>query len=203
MNKAKEEGLLKKFKLTTTLSTSNMDLLDANGVVKKYDTPEQRLFLPSSYNYYEKRKNALLHELGKASLHLENKVWFIREVVEGMLVVSNRKKADLCAELKVKGYTPLPKEAVLEASIPGAVDHVEGSEETEEGSEEETTEMVVGEQKPSAGTASKTIPETEYDYLLSKAIGTLTYEKVQQMWHERDTKKAEFDELTNTPSKSL
>ncbi|MFS8022247.1 putative DNA topoisomerase (ATP-hydrolyzing) [Helianthus anomalus] len=179
MNKAKEEGLLKKFKLTTTLSTSNMDLLDANGVIKKYDTPEQ------------------------TSLQLENKVWFIREVVEGMLVVSNRKKADLCAKLKVKGYTPLAKEVVLEASILGAVDHVEGSEETEEGSEEETTEMAVGEQKPCAGTASKTIPETEYDYLLSMAIGTLTYEKMQQLWHERDTKKAEFDELTNTPSMSL
>ncbi|KAF5822370.1 putative DNA topoisomerase (ATP-hydrolyzing) [Helianthus annuus] len=205
MNKAKEEGLLKKFKLTTTLSTSNMHLFDANGVIKKYDTPEQILedFFHLRLDYYEKRKNALLHELGKASLQLENKVRFIREVVEGTLVVSNRKKADLCAELKVKGYTPLPKEAVLEASIAGAVDHVEGSEETEEGSEEETAEMAVEEQKPSAGTASKTIPGTEYDYLLSMAIGTLTYEKMQQLWHERDTKKAEFDELTNTPSKSL
>lgn len=124
---------------------------------------------------------------------------FIREVVEGTLVVSNRKKADLCAELKVKGYTPLPKEAVLEASIAGAVDHVEGSDETEDGSEEET----IVEEKPAVGTASKTIPGTEYDYLLSMAIGTLTYEKMQQLWHERDTKKAEFDELTKTPSKSL
>ena len=41
MNKARQEGLLKKFKLTTTLSTSNMHLFDANGVIKKYDTPEQ------------------------------------------------------------------------------------------------------------------------------------------------------------------
>lgn len=46
MNKAKQEGLLKKFKLTTTLSTSNMHLFDANGVIKKYDTPEQ-----SKYSY--------------------------------------------------------------------------------------------------------------------------------------------------------
>lgn len=37
----RQEGLLKKFKLTTTISTSNMHLFDSNGVIKKYDTPEQ------------------------------------------------------------------------------------------------------------------------------------------------------------------
>lgn len=207
MNKARQEGLLKKFKLTTNLSTSNMHLFDANGVIKKYDTPEQILedFFHLRLEFYVKRKAALLHELGKASLQLENKVRFIREVVEGTIVVSNRKKADLCAELKAKGFTPLPKEAVLEASIAGAVDHVEGSEETDEASEEEetTSEMMVEEEKPKAGAPSKTIPGTEYDYLLSMAIGTLTYEKMKQLWNERDTKKAEFDELTNTSPKSL
>nr|XP_043611251.1 DNA topoisomerase 2 [Erigeron canadensis] len=200
MNKAKQEGLLKKFKLTTTLSTSNMHLFDANGVIKKYDTPEQILedFFHLRLDFYEKRKTALLRELGKASLQLENKVRFIREVVDGTLVVSNRKKVDLCAELKNKGYTPLPKEAVLEASVAGAVDHIEGNEENEE----DADEVVVEEEKPQV-TASKTIPGTEYDYLLSMAIGTLTYEKMKQLWEERDTKKAEFDELTKTPSKSL
>ncbi|CAI9298302.1 unnamed protein product [Lactuca saligna] len=38
MSKARQERLLKKFKLTSTLSTSNMHLLDANGVINKYDT---------------------------------------------------------------------------------------------------------------------------------------------------------------------
>lgn len=41
---ALQEGLKKKFKLTTTVSTSNMHLFDANGVIKKYDTPEQSMF---------------------------------------------------------------------------------------------------------------------------------------------------------------
>lgn len=40
---AKQEGLLKKFKLTTTISTTNMHLFDANGVIKKYDTPDQSM----------------------------------------------------------------------------------------------------------------------------------------------------------------
>lgn len=40
---AKQEGLLKKFKLTTTISTSNMHLFDPKGVIKKYDNPEQSM----------------------------------------------------------------------------------------------------------------------------------------------------------------
>lgn len=38
---AKQEGLLKKFKLTSSISTSNMHLFDSTGFIKKYDTPEQ------------------------------------------------------------------------------------------------------------------------------------------------------------------
>ncbi|KAK8999466.1 hypothetical protein V6N11_070630 [Hibiscus sabdariffa] len=38
---AKQEGLLKKFKLTTTVSTSNMHLFDSRGVIQKFDTPEE------------------------------------------------------------------------------------------------------------------------------------------------------------------
>ena len=41
MNIAKQEGLVKKFKLTTTIGTSNMHLFDSDGKIRKYDTPEQ------------------------------------------------------------------------------------------------------------------------------------------------------------------
>ena len=37
----KQEGLLKKLRLSTSISTSNMHLFDSRGVIKKYDTPEQ------------------------------------------------------------------------------------------------------------------------------------------------------------------
>nr|GEW52881.1 anaphase-promoting complex subunit 2 [Tanacetum cinerariifolium] len=187
MNTARHEGFSKKFKLTTTLSTSNMHLFDANAVIKKISFTSVLTFM---------KRGGQLREPGKASLLLENKVRFIREVVEGMIVVSNKKKDDLYAELKVKGFTPLPKETVLEASIAGAVDHV-GREETEE-----EEEVAAGEKKPQ-GNASKAVPRTEYDYFLSMAIASLTYEKMQKLQQERDAKKKEFDELTNTLSKSL
>lgn len=43
---ALQEGLEKKFKLTTTIGTTNMHLFDSNGKIRKYDTPED-----SKYNY--------------------------------------------------------------------------------------------------------------------------------------------------------
>ncbi|CAL5380329.1 unnamed protein product [Camellia sinensis] len=56
---AKQEGSLKKFKLTTTISTSNMHLFDPKGVIKKYETPEQILeeFFHVRLEFYEKRKH--------------------------------------------------------------------------------------------------------------------------------------------------
>ena len=38
-----QEGLLKKFKLTSTISTTNMHLFDPRGVKNKYDNSEQSM----------------------------------------------------------------------------------------------------------------------------------------------------------------
>ena len=45
-----QEGLFKKFRLTSTISTSNMHLFDAEGKIKKFDTPEQSIPF-SMHNY--------------------------------------------------------------------------------------------------------------------------------------------------------
>ncbi|GJX26512.1 DNA topoisomerase 2 [Tanacetum coccineum] len=81
MNKAEEGGLWNKLKLTTTLSTGNMYVLDAEGKLKKYDTPETLLedFYGLRLDLYEQRKTSLLHELKIASLQLKSKVREARE----------------------------------------------------------------------------------------------------------------------------
>lgn len=45
MSIARQEGLEKKFKLTTSIGTTNMHLFDPKGVIKKYDKSEQSEFL--------------------------------------------------------------------------------------------------------------------------------------------------------------
>ena len=53
-----QEGLLKKFKLTSSISTNNMHLFDAEGKIKKYDNPEQSTtFIMLSFELYQLTNN--------------------------------------------------------------------------------------------------------------------------------------------------
>ncbi|KAK1370431.1 DNA topoisomerase 2 [Heracleum sosnowskyi] len=185
--KAKQEGLLKKFKLTTTISTSNMHLFDSKGVIKKYDNPEQIIedFFQVRLELYKKRQAILLENLELDLLKLENKVRFILGVVEGKIRVSNRKKADLFLELKEKGFTPFPKKTKVEEVIAGATDAVE----TEENSEGSTSV-----EAPQAG---------DYDYLLKMEIGTLTLERVKKLLKDRDQLNVDVDEMRKATPMSL
>ncbi|XAR54371.1 DNA topoisomerase (ATP-hydrolyzing) [Bertholletia excelsa] len=187
MNMAKQEGLLKKFKLTTTISTSNMHLFDWNGVIKKYDTPEQVLeeFFHIRFAFYEKRRKILLENLELELLKLENKVRFILGVVKGEIIVSNRKRAELLLELRDKGFTPFPKKTKgVDVAVAGATEDA--------GESEETPDMGI-----------KGVKAGDYEYLLSMAIGTLTLEKVQELCGERDKLNEEVDRLRKETPQSL
>ncbi|RVW87704.1 DNA topoisomerase 2 [Vitis vinifera] len=185
---AKQEGLLQKFKLTTKISTSNMHLFDSNGTIKKYETPEQILeeFFHLRLEFYEKRKRVLLDNLELELLKLENKVRFILGVVRGEIIVSNRKRADLFHELHQKGFTPFPKKSKsVEIAVAGATDDTEEAE--------ENTDAV----------SKGGVRATDYEYLLSMAIGTLTLEKVQELCADRDKLNKGVDDLKKATPKAL
>ncbi|KAH7570640.1 hypothetical protein ACOSQ2_019276 [Xanthoceras sorbifolium] len=186
---AKQEGLLKKFKLTSSISTSNMHLFDSTGVIKKYDKPEQILedFFHLRLEFYVKRKRVQLENLELDLLKLENKVRFILGVVSGEIIVNNRKKADLFLELRQKGFTPFPKNSKsVEAAIAGAIDETEDTEENAE-----------------AVSSNGVVKAGDYDYLLSMAIASLTLEKVQELLADRDKLNNEVDDLRKATPESL
>ncbi|KAI9116615.1 hypothetical protein K1719_012273 [Acacia pycnantha] len=188
-----QDGLLKKLKLTGTISTSNMHLFDAEGKIKKYDTPEQILeeFFPLRLEYYERRKKYKLGNLERLLLVLDNKVRFILGVVSGEIVVSNRKKADLLMELKQKGFTPMPKKGKsAQPQIAGANDDNSEEHENDSSGEQENGSKSSKTEGASAG---------DYDYLLSMSIGTLTIESVEKLLNEKDENTREYEILKATP----
>ncbi|XP_057870528.2 DNA topoisomerase 2 [Cryptomeria japonica] len=195
MTNALQEGLSKKFKLTTVISTSNMHLFDANGAIQKYETPEQILecFYHIRLEFYVKRKRVLLDNLQIELLKLDNKVRFILGVVNGEIIVSKRKRAELLLELKNKGFTPFPKKSkAIEAAIAGALpDEVPPEDESTETAEGVNGETVEG------------VRAGDYEYLLSMSIGTLTLEKVQQLCAEKDQLSEDVEELKRKSPKSL
>ncbi|XP_057524513.1 DNA topoisomerase 2 isoform X1 [Amaranthus tricolor] len=168
-NLAKQEGLMKKFKLTNNLSTSNMHLFDKDNKIVKYESPEQILesFFQLRLGYYTKRKEAYLKIYDAEKVKLDNQVRFILAVVEDEIVVKKKNKGDLVNELREKGFVPIPKNKVFE--------HREDSDETESPEEHED----------GSGNFVRDL-KSDFDYLLQLTIDCLTNEKVDELIADRD-----------------
>ena len=174
-------GIHKKFKLETSIATSNMHAFNFDNHIQKFEGAEE--IMNSFYNvrleYYEKRKAYLVSKFKEEWDRLDNKVRFILAVVNGTIVVSNRKRDELLKELKSKGFQtfmPIKKTA---------------NEEDETGTTD--VEAVQDESDLAKG----------YDYLLSMRLWNLTMEKVQTLTSERDAKRAQLDELEATAASDI
>jgi DNA topoisomerase-2 len=126
-------------------------------------------------------QEALLKSIKLDLKKLENKVRFIRCVVDYEIIVNNRKRADLFLELRQKNFDPFPKKKKM--AEPAAVGALE--DENEESPEAEGAEP------------------SDYEYLLAMSIGTLTLEKIQELNAEKQKLVDAVEELKNTSPKSL
>lgn len=177
--KTPKGGLYAKFKLTSSISTTNMHAFDTEHQISKYATPEAILksFFDLRMEYYNKRKDMLVQKLKRQQAILSNKARFVEEVCSGELVVSARKKAELLEELQSHGYELFDDKK--DSSSP--------SEEDEDGQEEET----------SLSDLSK-----GYEYLLGMKIWSLTFEKAEELRVQLAERTAELQDLERTaPSK--
>lgn len=133
-------------------------------------------------------QKVLLDNLELDHLKLDNKVRFILGVVNGEIIVSNRKRAELFMELHQKGFTPFPKKGKgPDVSVAGAT-----------GDDEEENQSLEAEVSIKGG-----VKASDYEYLLSMAIGTLTLEKVQELCAEKDKLEDAVTELRKASPKSL
>lgn len=171
MKAAEEEGFDSRFKLTTTMTTSNMVCFDLNGKIKKYTSPEEMLqdFYPKRLEYYGLRKQHLADELNKQFERLSNQARFVTMIIKKELVVSNKKKSIVVSELRDLKFRPFPKN---------------GTKPLDAGEKEDALEEEEDQGK-----------DNDYDYLLGMAIWSLTEEKVQKLLAERDGKEQELIEL--------
>ncbi|KAG7397458.1 DNA topoisomerase 2-beta [Phytophthora boehmeriae] len=166
-------GIVKKFKLESSLSTSNMHLFDAAGHIKKYDSPKEVIeeFYGIRLEYYDRRKQAMLQKLQDQIKLLSNKARFVLAVVEGKLTVNNRKRKDLLEELIAEGYDQiLPK--------------------TGKKRSDNSTEANDSDDEDNAADAGK-----GYDYLLSMKIWSLTKERVDKLRAELQDREQDYNVL--------
>lgn len=171
---AEQTGLIKKFKLEASVATSNMMLFDVEGRMKKYDDVEGILtdFYHLRLSYYKKRKSNMADKLMEEFERLDNKVRFIKAVIEERLNIRNRKKADLLEELRTSGYKVFPKTVVKGKSTDASDD-----------------DSLPNESVTDAKGAS------DYDYLLGMAMWNLTNEKITKLKAELAEKESELADL--------
>ncbi|MCJ1260791.1 DNA topoisomerase 2 [Lobaria immixta] len=182
MKAALEEGLEEKFKLTKSIATSNLVAFDPEGRITKYATVEDIIkeFYGIRIKFYEKRKANLLAEMHKDLDKWSNQARFIQMIIDNKLVVSKRKKLDLIAELKQKGFKAIPKTA--DAS---KVDDLTPDPDNEE----EADDVVTG--------------ANSYDYLLGMPIWSLTKERIDKLLKQIADREAEIDTLIKLTKEDL
>lgn len=176
MSIAKQEGLERKFKLTTTIGTTNMCLFDLDGKIRKYDTPEDILkeFFKLRLQFYGRREVVMLQNIGEELLKLKNKVRLILAIISGDIELVKRNRAERFLELKQKGYEPFPMRNIT--AEPVAV----GATEVDEG-----------------------VHASDYEYLLAMAVGTFTPEKVQELIAQQKKLEDEAESLGKATPKTL
>ncbi|KAM0750402.1 type II DNA topoisomerase [Meredithblackwellia eburnea MCA 4105] len=177
-NLIKKEGLDKTFKLTSKLGTGNMVCFTPAGKIKRYANTEEIMedFYDVRLEHYHKRKEYLVNELSNAHDKLSNQARFIQMIISKELVVSNRKRAVIVADLRSKNFRPFPKSR--KARVAGDVDGDDEDDEDEEN-------------------------DSDYDYLLSMAIYSLTAEKVAKLLAECDAKEQELTALLKLTAEDL
>lgn len=97
----KENSLLKKLKLTSSLKTSNMNLCDINGVVTHYETVEDIMnhFYNFRYSCYIKRKEYYLKLLLNQLNILKYRKLFIQYVLDKKIIIEKRAKKDIIQDI--------------------------------------------------------------------------------------------------------
>jgi DNA topoisomerase-2 len=200
-------------KLESSMTSSNMVLFDAQGKLHRYDSTIDILkdFFPLRLEMYEKRKNHLISTLSQELRKIDNKVRFIKYVIEEKIKMRNIKRADLLKVLQDFKFDPLYAE---KASQPASLrrDTVDGDGDGDDDGGDDNADEVEGGRAGRGGnnnTKKKTTLDSiseglkGYSYLTSLPLLSLTYEKVQELLREKAGKEEELMDVKNRSTKQM
>lgn len=209
MAKAKEVGLYKKFKLITTISTSNMVAFDPQGRLRKYATPEDILkeFYHVRLDFYKKRRDYQLDQLKYELERLSQRARFIKLIIDRELSVNNKKRRALEQELrdlkfplfmKNNGKPFWPDELPSDVKTEGEIDQDDEADEDELNEENANLGIDDGDES-----TKKQVKPPSYDYLLNMHIASLTAERYARLLRERGEAEEKLNVLLNTDIKDI
>jgi DNA topoisomerase-2 len=181
-------GVEKLLKLTTTVSTTNMHLFDAECKLKKYATIEAIVdeFMGVRLGYYDTRKQHQLRDMELVLKKLTNKVKYIQLVLDGTVDLRRKSVAQIEALLAGHGLERWSVATSANVASTGA----SGAGQSESLGDNSETETSVAE----AGT---------YDYLVRMPMISVSSEHVDKLLKEKAELEAKWAALNGTTVQKL
>ncbi|KAH3663440.1 hypothetical protein WICMUC_005966 [Wickerhamomyces mucosus] len=196
MEKSKKIGLYERFKLTSSISLSNMVLFDPQGRIKKYDDVLDiiRDFYFVRLDFYQRRKDNLAKEISNVLERLTSQARFIKLIIDKRLNINNRKRVDLIEELQELNFPKFDKKG--------------NPIFTKTKSSEITQDEVIAEEDDDLEGDLSTVHVREnifssYDYLLGMPIWSLTRERYEKLLQQKANKEDELTELLKLTAKDI
>lgn len=186
-----------------------MVLFDPEGKLKKYSTVEEimQTFYDLRLKYYKLRKDYMISVIKKEVAVLSNKARFIKMVIEDELVIRKKKRNVIVNELydlKFDTQSALEKIRLKSRSEEEAeIELINQNLQNEEEKKEEEDEESNSKNNRDKGQMKSKVPWKEYDYLLSMNFWNITYEKVEELLKQKETKEKELEELQKTTIETL
>ena len=159
-----------------------MNAFDEHNRIIKFDAASKILdyFYPVRVEYYGKRKQHMLKIMRRDQKMLENRARFIEEVCADDLIVSNRKRTEILADLRERKYDLFPKHDNKAQNI------ADEESEADDSDDSSNAELAKG-----------------YEYLLGMKIWSLTFEKAEKLRLELAEKSRAVSQLEATPPSAL
>ena len=191
----------KKFKLTSSISMNNMVLFDKNGIIKKYENVNAILdeFFEIRMEGYRLRKRYLLSKLHRDIQILENKVRFIEAVIRETLKIRNVKRKEIIKQLIDQRFLMMKDViAIKSTQFEVGAEIIKPKEGEAEEGEQPANTSIADEIQDEVSSQAK-----EFNYLLSMALWSLSYEQVEKLKAEMAQKNAEIERLNRKTEASM
>uniref|UniRef100_A0A0N4ZGY3 TOP4c domain-containing protein n=1 Tax=Parastrongyloides trichosuri TaxID=131310 RepID=A0A0N4ZGY3_PARTI len=188
MRKVSSAGIHEVFKLQASINTSSMVLFDAEGCLRKFESPEQicQEFFEVRKRKYVERKAFLEGMLEAQSRRLSNQARFIVAKIKGEIIMENRKKKNIVDQLIKEKFDPDPVKAWKDLCKKKELEmcgEIEVEEEENEEDEDPSTD---------AGLKKRLM---DYDYLVNMALIKLSEEEKDRLLKESGDKQTELETL--------
>ena len=187
---------MKIFRLSGSISMTNMVAFDPEGKIRQYKTAEEIIadFYRIRMGLYTKRKEFMVRALEAQWKVLDNKVRFIRAVIEKTLELRNKKRVDLVDELEKRGFDRFSDIKNPKSNLAALPDNNNEDEEDDE----ENKEVEIKDAALKRKSIPTRTPPSEYDYLLKLPLWSITREEVIKLEGELKEKTEELERLKAT-----